>query len=88
MVDIFKYFLKSYEIEHFLNALQNYICNQVINLSWHEFVDNLEKKVKNFDGLYEVHLDYVNVALSRYVLYNHLIVISLLLKIFYSYFST
>jgi len=57
--------IMTYEMEHFLNALQNYIHNQIVNLSWHEFQEKLDKDVKSLDNLREAHLNYLNNALLR-----------------------
>ena len=53
-------------MEHFLNALQNYIHNQILNLCWHEFLEKLDEDVKSLDNLREAHLNYLNNALLRY----------------------
>ena len=52
-------------MEHFLNALQNYVHNQIVNLCWHEFQEKLDDNVKSLDNLREAHLNYLNNALLR-----------------------
>ena len=52
-------------MEHFLNALQSYIYNQVIHVAWHEFQEQLNNNVKSFDNLRDAHLQYINSILFR-----------------------
>ena len=54
----------SHEMQHYLSAIQNYISNQVINLSWEEFQKRLDA-VKTIDELLQAHMDYLRSAMTR-----------------------
>lgn len=58
-------FYLSHEMEHYLNALQSYIYNQIIHVVWHDFQEQLDDNVKNLDSLRDAHLQYINNALFR-----------------------
>ena len=53
---------------HFVQALQHYVMNQLLNLSWQEFVTDLEKNASSLDDLYDIHWRYIHQAKSRLLL--------------------
>ena len=52
-------------MQHYLSALQNYISNQVIQVTWEDLQKKLNQ-IQTIDDLIEVHNAYVKNALSRY----------------------
>ncbi|XP_071960845.1 gamma-tubulin complex component 6-like [Antedon mediterranea] len=57
-----------HEMQHFVNVIQGYIANQVVNVSWEEFKRNLKTNVQNLDDLHNRHAEYLNKALFRCLL--------------------
>lgn len=51
----------------FVKVMQDYIKNQVLDVSWQEFNHELKVKVKSCDGLYEAHCRYIEKVLFRLV---------------------
>lgn len=51
-------------MEHFLNALQNYLF-QVVNSTWFELQENLNHKAKSFNDLRDIHNSFLNNTLFR-----------------------
>jgi len=56
-----------HEMLHFVTVMQNFIANQVIHNCWNEFLVRFED-VRNLDGLYAAHADYLNTAILRCLL--------------------
>ncbi len=52
-------------MQHYLSALQNYISNQVIQVTWEELQKKLNQ-IQTIEDLIEVHNAYIKNALSRY----------------------
>lgn len=51
-------------MQHYMSALQNYIYNQVIQVTWQELQKKLNE-AESLEDLIEAHHVYVNNALSR-----------------------
>ncbi|XP_033121398.1 gamma-tubulin complex component 6-like [Anneissia japonica] len=57
-----------HEMQHFVNVMQGYIANQVVNVSWEEFKGQLKTDVQSLDDLHNRHVEYLNKALFRCLL--------------------
>ncbi len=55
-------------MHHFVQTLQHYVMNQLLNLSWREFIVDLQKNAASLDDLYDVHWRYIHQAKSRLLL--------------------
>ena len=73
----------SHEMQHYLSALQNYISNQVIQVTWEELQKKLNQ-IQTIEDLIEVHNAYVKNALSRYYI---IIMIKINLRLFRSFLN-
>ena len=67
--------LYRHEMQHFVRMIQEYASNQVINVTWHEFQQNLAN-VGTLDDLHRCHGDYLNKCISRLVLLNDITFVS------------
>ncbi|XP_028414465.1 gamma-tubulin complex component 6-like [Dendronephthya gigantea] len=63
-----KIHLFRHEMSHFVNDVQGYISNQILHVSWQEFLNSLEHNVRNLDDLHDCHADYLNKSLFRALL--------------------
>ena len=50
----------------FVKVIQNYIANQIIDVTWREFEADLQDRVHNLDDLHDRHMEYLNKCLFRY----------------------
>ncbi len=55
------------EMYHFVVTLQNYLTNQISDVSWNEFQQNLQK-VESFEDVIEVHTKYIDAVITRCML--------------------
>ncbi len=53
------------EMQHFVKVMQGYIANQIIDVTWREFQDDLNK-VQTLDELHHCHAEYLNKCVLRY----------------------
>jgi len=63
------------EMQHFVKVMQGYIANQVIHVTWNEFMQALNSDVHNLDDIHKVHLDYLDKAIFRYNAFSGLFLI-------------
>jgi gamma-tubulin complex component 6 len=54
-------------MQHFIDILQGYIINQIHEVTWKEFEDQLST-VHSLEDVIRVHEEYLNNALNRYQL--------------------
>ena len=52
-------------MQHFVKVIQSYIANQIIDVTWHEFQEDLDQRVHNLDDLHRVHIKYLNKCIFR-----------------------
>ncbi len=52
------------EMQHFVKVMQGYIANQIIDVTWREFQDDLNK-VQTLDELHHCHAEYLNKCVLR-----------------------
>ena len=57
-----------HEMHHVVKVLQDYVANQVIDVMWTEFQNDVTHNVTSLDELIERHQVYVNTCLQRYVI--------------------
>lgn len=57
-----------HEMHHFVRVIQTYVCNQVLQVSWSEFLHDIEHNVHNLDDLMHVHHKYLKRSLTRCLL--------------------
>jgi hypothetical protein len=55
------------EMYHFVVTLQNYLTNQISDVSWNEFQHNLTK-VESFEDVIDVHTKYIDAVITRCML--------------------
>ena len=56
--------LYCHEMQHYMSALQSYIYNQVIQVTWQDLQKNLNE-AKHIDDLIQIHESYIKQAHSR-----------------------
>ncbi|CAF1042296.1 unnamed protein product, partial [Brachionus calyciflorus] len=56
--------LYCHEMQHYIGALQSYIYNQVIQVTWSELQKNLNE-ARNIDDLIQIHENYIKTAHSK-----------------------
>jgi len=52
--------LYRHEMQHFVRVLHEYIANEVVTVSWHEFEANLSQHLAGVDDLRQRHLNYLH----------------------------
>jgi len=52
--------LYGHEMQHFVRVLHEYIANEVVTVSWHEFQADLSRHLAGLDDLRQRHLDYLH----------------------------
>ena len=52
--------LYRHEMQHFVRALHEYIANEVVTVSWHEFKADLSRHLAGVDDLHQRHLTYLH----------------------------
>ncbi|XP_071082841.1 gamma-tubulin complex component 6-like [Haliotis cracherodii] len=57
--------LHRWEMMHFVKVIQEYIANQILLLTWSEFMDAVHTDVHNLDDLHHVHARYLENAIFR-----------------------
>ena len=57
-----------HEMHHVVKVLQDYVANQVIDVMWTEFQNDVTHNVTSLDELIERHQVYVNTCLQRYLI--------------------
>jgi len=59
--------LYRHEMQHFVRALHEYVANEVVTVSWHEFDSDLGRHVASgVDDLRQRHLDYLHKCRFRW----------------------
>uniref|UniRef100_A0A8C9WPU1 Gamma-tubulin complex component 6 n=1 Tax=Scleropages formosus TaxID=113540 RepID=A0A8C9WPU1_SCLFO len=56
--------LYRHEMQHFVKVIQGYIANQILQVSWSEFIHKLGN-VSDLDSIHHTHADYLNRAIFR-----------------------
>ncbi|XP_048477406.1 gamma-tubulin complex component 6, partial [Rhincodon typus] len=56
--------LYRHEMQHFVKVIQGYIANQILHVTWCEFVHKLSS-VGNLDELHRTHAEYLNKGIFR-----------------------
>nr|KAG5711382.1 hypothetical protein BaRGS_006079 [Batillaria attramentaria] len=56
------------EMQHFVRVMQGYMANQIIQVTWKELQESLDRDVHSLDDLRRVHGEYLNKALFRCLL--------------------
>lgn len=56
--------LYRHEMQHFVKVIQGYIANQILQVSWSEFVTKLSAAT-DLDAIHRTHADYLNRAIFR-----------------------
>ncbi|XP_072290946.1 gamma-tubulin complex component 6 [Eucyclogobius newberryi] len=56
--------LYRHEMQHFVKVIQGYIANQILLVSWTEFVTKLSS-ANDLDAIHRTHADYLNRAIFR-----------------------
>ncbi|XP_064400242.1 uncharacterized protein LOC135346526 isoform X2 [Halichondria panicea] len=57
-----------HEYQHFVNVMHGYIANQVFQITWREFENDLENDVHSFEELIQAHHNFINKAIFRCLL--------------------
>jgi len=52
--------LYRHEMQHFVRVLHEYIANEVVTVSWHEFEADLGRHLTGLDDLCQRHLNYLH----------------------------
>ena len=52
-------------MQHFVRVMQGYFSNQIIEVTWQEFMSDLETKVHTLNCLHDVHAQYLNTSHLR-----------------------
>ena len=60
-----------HEMQHFVRVLHEYIANEVVTVSWHEFETDLNRHLAGLGDLRQRHVNYLQRCLSRYKLRAH-----------------
>jgi len=55
-----------HEMQHFVNVLHEYIANEVVMVSWHEFETDLGRHLAGLDDLHQRHIDYLRKCRFRF----------------------
>ncbi|XP_033823853.1 gamma-tubulin complex component 6 [Periophthalmus magnuspinnatus] len=56
--------LYRHEMQHFVKVIQGYIANQILQVSWSEFITKLTS-ANDLDAIHRTHADYLNRAIFR-----------------------
>uniref|UniRef100_A0A8C6TV71 Gamma-tubulin complex component 6 n=1 Tax=Neogobius melanostomus TaxID=47308 RepID=A0A8C6TV71_9GOBI len=56
--------LYRHEMQHFVKVIQGYIANQILQVSWSEFITKLSSAT-DLDAIHRTHADYLNRAIFR-----------------------
>ncbi|KAK7891645.1 hypothetical protein WMY93_023608 [Mugilogobius chulae] len=56
--------LYRHEMQHFVKVIQGYIANQILQVSWSEFITKLSS-ANDLDAIHRTHADYLNRAIFR-----------------------
>lgn len=56
--------LYRHEMQHFVKVIQGYIANQILQVSWSEFITKLSS-ASDLDAIHRTHADYLNRAIFR-----------------------
>ncbi|XP_034541406.1 gamma-tubulin complex component 6 [Notolabrus celidotus] len=56
--------LYRHEMQHFVKVIQGYIANQILQVSWSEFIAKLAT-ASDLDAIHRTHADYLNRAIFR-----------------------
>lgn len=56
--------LYRHEMQHFVKVIQGYIANQILQVSWSEFITKLSSAC-DLDAIHRTHADYLNRAIFR-----------------------
>lgn len=56
--------LYRHEMQHFVKVIQGYIANQILQVSWSEFMSKLAT-ASDLDAIHRTHADYLNRAIFR-----------------------
>jgi len=62
--------LYRHEMQHFVRVLHEYIANEVVTVSWHEFKADLDRHLAGLDDLRQRHLDYLHKCRFRLELHD------------------
>ena len=54
-----------HEMQHFVRVLHEYVANEVITVSWHEFEADLGRHLTGLDDLRQRHLVYLHTCQFR-----------------------
>jgi gamma-tubulin complex component 6 len=52
-------------MQHFVKVMQGYVANQIIHVSWGEFMESLTSDLKDLDDLHTIHSEYLNKTIFR-----------------------